>query len=169
MNRPPRAIQALPVALFPPFPPAYVLCIMSETTIPPPAYHSDPNPNVRLLAPRLSTNSSPTGINHTSELSAALLTLQLQHANPILIANANRLLSARFQACAIHEERNVHVLVQRFQLSMVCLFCSDLYALVTHGPALDVIGYAVNTVRNFVFSYCDMWLSHLRSMWSERN
>jgi hypothetical protein len=54
-----------------------------------------------------------------SDISAALLTLQLQRADVAAIANANRLLAARFLANALNDERNARVLHHRLEVATV--------------------------------------------------
>jgi hypothetical protein len=61
----------------------------------------------------------PSGPGLSADVSAALLTLQLQHADRAAIANANRLLAARFLANALNDERNACILRHRLQSTLV--------------------------------------------------
>jgi hypothetical protein len=86
----------------------------------PPAYRLDAN---QASTTRGLPNAAavPSGPGLSADVSAALLTLQLQHADVAAVANANRLLAARFLANALNDERNACLLRHRLQSTLVSL------------------------------------------------
>jgi hypothetical protein len=59
------------------------------------------------------------GASQPPNISAALVTLQLQHADVSALASANRLLTARFLSIALNEERNARLLSHRLDMTIV--------------------------------------------------
>jgi hypothetical protein len=60
-----------------------------------------------------------SGASQQPDISAALATLQLEHADISTLANANRLLAARFLAIALNEERNARLMSHRLEMAVV--------------------------------------------------
>jgi hypothetical protein len=103
--------------------PFFVRCHLKPITSPPMSEQ-----HLIALPPAYPTDAIHThfrgaqGPHPATDVSAALLMLQLQHADIAAVANANRLLAARFLANALNDERNSCVLQHRLDTTMVsCL------------------------------------------------